>query len=80
MSPVEYNLAALASMSGAMEGPKSSGLSGSRVNASDETDIVDAREALREESYSRRHELAAFETEKVGLFVYRLCLFYKIPF
>ena len=29
MSPVEYNLAALASISGAMERPKSSGLSGS---------------------------------------------------
>ena len=29
MSPVEYNLAALASISGAMERPMSSGLSGS---------------------------------------------------
>ena len=50
------------------------------MNASDEMDMVDAREALREESYSRRHELAVFETEEVGLFVYCLCLFYKIPF
>ena len=76
MSPVEYNLAALASISGAMERPKSSGQSGSRVNVRDETDMVDAREALREESYSRRHELAVFETEEVSLFVYCLCLCY----
>ena len=79
MSPVEYNLAALASISGAMERPKSSGQSGSRVNVrdeTDETDMVDAREALREESYSRRHELAVFETEEVSLFVYCLCLCY----
>ena len=77
MSPVEYNLAALASISGAMERPKSSGQSGSRVNVRDETDMVDAREALREESYSRRRrELGVFEREEVVLFVYCLCLCY----
>ena len=47
------------------------------LNVREEKDMVDAREALREESYSRRRrELGVFEREEVVLFVYCLCLCY----